>query len=76
MNPEDRALVELTLKLSEDNNKILQKMMRAQRRATIYGFIKLLIIVIPLVIGYLYLEPYLELIGQNLQSVQNLFESR
>jgi hypothetical protein len=72
MNPEDRALLERSIKLSEDNNKILQKMMRAQRRATVYGFIKLLIIIVPLVVGYLFLQPYIDQAQENFSDIQDL----
>ena len=60
MNPEERVLLEHTLKLSEENNKILRGIQSAQRRATIYGFVKLIIIIVPLIAGYLFLQPYLD----------------
>jgi hypothetical protein len=72
MNPEDRALLEHSIKLSEDNNKILQKMMRAQRRATVYGFVKLLIIIVPLVLGYVFLQPYIGEAQKNYSNIQDL----
>lgn len=58
MNPEEKDLLEKSLRLSEENNRILRNMERAARWATLWGFIKLLIIVIPLVIGYIFLQPY------------------
>jgi hypothetical protein len=70
MSPEERALLERTLKLSEDNNEILKKLQRVQKRAAIYGFIKLMIIVLPLIAGYIYLEPYLNQAVENFQSLQ------
>lgn len=60
MNPEERHLLERALKLAEENNDILKRVERRARRATIYGFIKLAIIVLPFVIGYLFLEPYID----------------
>jgi len=58
MNPEEKLLLERTLKLSEENNLILRKIQKTAKRAAIWGFIKVLIIVTPLVIGYFYLQPY------------------
>lgn len=58
MNPEERRLLERTLKLTEENHKILQNVEKRARRAAIYGFIKLAIIILPFVLGYIFLEPY------------------
>jgi hypothetical protein len=72
MNPEDRLLLERSLKLAKENNQILRRMQRAARWALVWGFIKAVIIIIPLVIGYLYLEPYLDQAIDNYQSVREL----
>ncbi len=72
MNPEDRALIERTLKLSEENNVLLKKMRSAQRRATIYGFLRLALVIVPLVLGYLFLEPYIDGAVNNYQSFEQL----
>jgi hypothetical protein len=71
MSPEERVLLERTLKLSEENNRILRKMQRATQWAVVWGFIKIAIIVVPLVLGYFYLEPYL---GQALDNFNSLKE--
>lgn len=57
MNPEEKELLERTLKLSEENNKLLHQIRKTAKRAAIWGFIKLVIIVTPLVVGYFYLQP-------------------
>ncbi|OHA89904.1 MAG: hypothetical protein A2832_02090 [Candidatus Zambryskibacteria bacterium RIFCSPHIGHO2_01_FULL_44_22b] len=75
MNPEDRVLLEHTLKLSEENNKILRGIQSAQKRATIYGFIKLIIIIVPLVAGYLFIQPYLDQALDGYNGVQELLRS-
>jgi hypothetical protein len=59
MNPEERHLLERSLKLSEENNQILRRIDARAKRAAIYGFIKLALILAPFVIGYFLLEPYL-----------------
>jgi hypothetical protein len=69
VNPEEKQLLQRTLRLAEENSSILRKMERRARWATLWGFLKLLIIVIPLVIGYLYLEPHIDTAIDNYQSV-------
>lgn len=59
MNPDERQLLERSLRLAEENHELLKKIDSRARRAAIYGFIKLAIVVLPLVIGYFLLEPYL-----------------
>lgn len=76
MNPEERVLLERTLKLSEDNNALLKKLQRAQRRATIYGFVKLLVIVVPIVAGYIFIQPYLEVGLDNFRTLQSAVQGR
>ncbi len=58
MNPEERHLLERSLKLAQENNEMLRSIQARARRQTIYGFIKLVIILLPFVLGYLFLEPY------------------
>lgn len=72
MNPEERVLLERTLKLSEENNKILHKMQRAARWAILWGFIKVAIIIVPLIAGYLYLQPFLEQALDNFNNIREL----
>ena len=72
MNPEDRVLLERTLKLSEENNRILRKMQSAARWAIIWGFIKVAIVVVPLVLGYIFLQPYFEQAGENYHGIREL----
>lgn len=72
MNPEDKVLLQRTLKLSEENNRILHKMQRAARWAVVWGFIKVAIVIVPLVVGYLYLEPYFEQFAENFNAIRSL----
>lgn len=59
MNPDERQLLERTLRLSEENNQLLRKINRRARWSFLWGIAKIAIIVVPLVAGYLFLEPYL-----------------
>lgn len=73
MNPEERQLLERTLRLSEENNEILKKMRAQARRQTIYGFIRLAVILLPFVLGYLFLEPYIDEARSNYSGAMELF---
>lgn len=75
MTPEERNLLERTLKLSSENNEILKSIRRASRWTAIWGTIKFAVIVVPLIIGYLYLEPYLGTFAGTLKQAQDLLGS-
>ena len=72
MDVEERNILEHSLRLGEENNRILKRLQRAQRWALFWGFIKFAIIVIPLILGYLYFEPYLNQAIANYQSVREI----
>ena len=72
MNPEEKHLMERSLKLSEESNQMLKRMERRAKRATIYGFIKLVVILAPLVVGYFLLEPYINQAGSTYSQLQDL----
>lgn len=74
MNPEDKALLERALKLSEENNLILRKMQKTAQWAVLWGFIKVAIIIVPLVVGYFYLQPFFEQAVENYNSVKGLLK--
>lgn len=74
MNPEEKVLLERTLKLSEENNKILRKMQRAAKWAFIWGFIKVAILIVPIIAGYLFLQPYLDDLMASYSSIQEIFQ--
>ncbi|MBX4181371.1 hypothetical protein KW807_00715 [Candidatus Parcubacteria bacterium] len=72
MNPEERHLLERSLKLAEENNHILKRIDARARRAAIYGFVKLALLVLPFVIGYFLLEPYLGQVGSSYDQFKDL----
>lgn len=74
MNPEEKRLLERTLKLSEENNEILRSLRRKFRWAILWGIIKFAIIVVPLIIGYLYLEPYFGSFADTFREAQGVLE--
>jgi hypothetical protein len=67
MNPEERALLERAIKLSEENNIILKNLEKQAKWARVWGFAKIIILVLPFIIGYLYFAP---IIGSSLQNYE------
>ena len=60
MEPEDRKLLEETLKLSKENNKMLHKIRGVQKWQAFWSMLRIVIILgIALGAAY-YLEPYFE----------------
>ncbi len=56
MSPEEKELLVRSLKLSEENNRLLVKLEHTARLQTIWGLVKVLIIVVPLIAGYFLLQ--------------------
>lgn len=73
MNPEERELLERLAKMAEENNRMLRNVHSIVRWGQFWGFIKIAIIVIPLIIGYFYLQPYLGPIGRSFEQMKVLF---
>jgi len=75
MNPEEKELLNRSLRLSEENNKILRKMQRTARWALIWGLVKVIIVIVPLVLGVIYLQPFFdsasEVINQGVQLINS-----
>lgn len=70
MNPEEKHLLERAVKLSEENNHMLRKLHRTARWAFVWGVIKLVILVVPFIIGYFYLEPYFGSLGDTFEKAR------
>ncbi len=75
MNPEERQLLERSLKLSEENHRILLKLQKIHKLAVIWGFIKVALVLTPLILGYIFLEPYFKDVRGNILEIQRLFGS-
>ncbi|MEK7186766.1 MAG: hypothetical protein AAB690_00315 [Patescibacteria group bacterium] len=71
MNPEEKALLKRAVELSQENNHILKNIQSAARWGRLWGFIKLLILITPFVLGYIYLLPYIEETIRNLNEAGN-----
>jgi len=72
MNPEEKSLLKRAVELSEENNHILRKMQRIARWKRFWGFIKIAVIVILLVFGYVRLAPYVENLAKDLNETKSL----
>ncbi len=75
MTPEEKVLLEQTLKLSKENNKILLGLRSSARWSTFWSFVRFALIVAPLVLGYLYLEPYLGSFMGTFKNAQDMLQS-
>jgi len=74
MTPEEKVLLERTLKLSEENNKILLGLQSSVRWSTFWSFVKFVLIVGPLILGYIYLEPYLGSYMDTFKNAQDILQ--
>ena len=72
MNPEEKQMLERSLKLSTENHELLLRINRRAQWAVLWGFVKLAVIAIPLVLSIVYLEPYFTKMAENYNSVQEL----
>jgi hypothetical protein len=75
MNPEERRLLERTLKLSEENNQMLKRMRRFARWGIVWGVLKIAIIFVPIILGYLYLEPHFGPISDTWKQAQGIINT-
>ena len=71
MNSEEKNLLKRAVELSEENNHILRKLQRAARLRHFWGFIKIAVIIVLLVFGYIRVAPYVENFAKNLNETKN-----
>jgi len=60
MLPEERALLEKSIRLGEDNNKILRSMKRSQRWSSIFRAIYWILIIGSAFGAYYFIQPYFD----------------
>ena len=60
MSPEERELLNRSVELSEDNNKILHSMRRAQCISSIISFVYWVFIIGSAVGAYYFIQPYID----------------
>lgn len=59
----EKELLDKTLKLSEENNLLLKKMERQARWGRIFSIVRIVIYVLPFVLAYFYLMPFIQKIA-------------
>ena len=74
MDSDERELLDRILDLSEENNKILRKMQRANRIATVFHIIYYVVLVGVAIGAFVYLQPYIDSIMKSYSSFRGAFE--
>jgi hypothetical protein len=74
MSPDERDLLESTLKLAKENNRMLRDIKRSLFWSRLWGVLKVLIIVVPFIIGYLYLEPHFGSLSDSFKQVEEMYK--
>ncbi len=75
MTPEEKHLLDRVAKLSEENNDLLRGIRRTTRLSFVWGVVKIGIFLVPFIVGYLYLEPYLGTMTETLRQAQEVLKS-
>ncbi len=60
MSPEERELLNRSVSLAEDNNRILHSMRRSQRYASIMRAVYWILIIGSAIGAYYYIQPYID----------------
>ena len=72
MDQESKQLLQNTLALAEENNKMLHKIRGVQKRGTLWQVLKLIIIIGIALGSFYYIEPYLNKIMDLYNSVSGM----
>ena len=75
MSPEERELLQRSIEVSTENNQILKKIQRTLKWQAIWGLIKIAVIIVPLVLGYVLLQPYLGSAASNFEDIRSILEA-
>jgi hypothetical protein len=72
MDAEERGLLEKTLKLTEENNRLIHKVRGVQKRQAFWSVLKILVILGIALGAFYYLEPYLDKLMNVFNSIPGL----
>ncbi len=72
MNPDEHALLEKVAELTERNNRLLATMEKRGKWLAIWGFVKIALFILPLIAGYIFLQPYFGSVEKSLDVYRNL----
>lgn len=78
MNDTDRELIEETLRISKENNQMLKSLRRFQHWSTFWSIVKIVVFVLPFILGYFYLKPYfgdMSSMGSSLSSFKDVLNA-
>ncbi|CAN5118852.1 hypothetical protein BH11PAT3_BH11PAT3_2960 [soil metagenome] len=75
MSPEEKELLRRSLTLSEENNRILRKVEKSLKWQAIWSIIKILIVVVPLVLGYVFFQPYFGTMFNTYKEVEGMINN-
>lgn len=64
----ENDISEEILSINKENNRLLKKVVRYQRWETFFSFFKILVIVVPLILAYIFLAPMLSQVIKSYQS--------
>ena len=72
MDPEDRKLLQETIELVRENNQMLHKVRRVQKRTTLWSIFKITIVVGIALGSFYFLQPYVDRLVEIYKSVFSL----
>ena len=73
MDPESKQLLERTFELVEENNEMLHKVRRVQKRAAVFQAVRWIVIIGISVGAFYFLQPYIEQIKLFANQTSNAF---
>lgn len=68
----ERLYLRKILELTEDNHRLLRKLNRARAWDSFWGWLKVILFLVPFAAGYFYLHPYLNQITEVYQSISKI----
>lgn len=74
MDPDTQKMIRETLRLSRENNEMLHKMRSAQKRASFWRFVKLLISIGLFILAYRFIMPYVNDLRNSYESARSSLE--
>ncbi len=72
MDPESKQLLQNTLALAEENNKMLHKIRGVQKRETLWQALKIIVIIGIAFGSFYYIEPYLNKVMSLYSSISGM----
>jgi uncharacterized membrane protein YkgB len=74
MNPDQEKMMRETLRISRENNEMLTKLFKAQRRSRVWSIFKTLIYIAVIIGVYYFMAPYIDSLMDAYKSIQENIE--